>query len=285
MSAEVQSGVLNRVVLDIWQPVNRGMGDIMSGIERYTANPVNNIQNLNGSEQANRMNLDSVSGHLQTFFTDRLTSESPNMKAVSTGLAAALAKMRMTRDIINTELDTGNEIVTIDFTVGESGNELAGNYRLNLTRYNGGIRFSLSATDGVNSNASEFNCTNEQLNKGLGALITVNLLQRLGPLPGGGDRLIQFLNTGDINLENISFAYAIRYDVFMAGADLSGANLKGARLQCADLSGADLSGADLSGADLGGAILKRADLSGADLSDADLGGAILKRADLSGADL
>ncbi|TKV13994.1 pentapeptide repeat-containing protein, partial [Citrobacter sp. wls619] len=214
--------------------------EIMKRVEK-AANYINASLHLNRNDDANVAKHHGVKDHLKNFFIfGKKHAEEKRvagLMAVSTGLAAALAEMQMTPDKIKTELDTGNQIVTIDFTVGESGKKLAGSYRLNLTRYDGGIRFSLSDTDDVNKNASEFNCSEEQLNKGLGTLITVNLLQYVDQHLGfvDRDRLTQFLNTGRINLVNVNFTYVILADVFFAGADLSGANLKDAGLHCADL--------------------------------------------------
>lgn len=228
------------------------------------ANFINASLHLNRNDGANVAKHHGVKEHLNNFFTfwKKHAEEKrvAGLMAVSTGLAAALEEMQMTPDKIKTELDTGNQTVNIDFTVGDSGMKLAGNYRLNLTRYDGYIKFSLSATDYVNEKASAFNCSEEQLNKGLGTLRIVRLLQQVDQRSVVGYRLAEFISTGAINLAHVDLSSADA-----SFLDLTNANLTGAILINANLEGAILENAKLAYANLYNAILENANLSGADL--------------------
>ena len=244
--------------------------EIMKRVEK-AANYINASLHLNRNDDANAAKHHGVKDHLKNFFIfGKKHAEEKRvagLMAVSTGLAAALAEMQMTPDKIKTELDTGNEIVTIDFTVGESGKTLAGNYRLNLTRYDGGIKFSLSAPDDVNEKESEFNCSEEQLHTGLGSLRIVRLLQQVDQRSIAGGNLAEFINTGAINLVHADLSSAE-----MSFLDLTNANLTGAILKNAKLKGGILKDANLAYANLSNATLKNANFSGANILYANFAG-------------
>ena len=239
---------------------------------------VNASLDLNRNGDANVARLHGVKEHLINFFTfgkiHAGEKRAAGLMAVSTGLAAAIEEAHITPSDARRLLYTPSGSVGIEFAVGKEGGELAGRYALNLRRYNGKIEFSLS--DARGGHVATFRCTEDEMEKGLGTLITVNLLQRIDQRPGGGDHLTQFINTGDIYLENIDLSGEI-----LTEANLSHAYLSGAILTGTDLSGAILTEANLSYAYLPGAILTEANLAGVDLSDADLFSAILTEATLT----
>ena len=249
---------------------------------------VNASLDLNRNGDANVARLHGVKEHLINFFTFGKIhaggKRAAGLMAVSTGLAAAIEEAHITPSDARRLLYTPSGSVGIEFAVGKEGGELAGRYALNLRRYNGKIEFSLS--DARGGHVATFRCTEDEMEKGLGTLITVNLLQRIDQRPGGGDHLTQFINTGDIYLENIDLSGEILTEAnlshaYLSGAILTGTDLSGAILTEANLSYAYLPGAILTGTDLSGAILTEANLAGVDLSDADLFSAILTEATLT----
>lgn len=216
---------------------------------------VDKIRKLNENGQANAARINGVSGHLQTLFTLGLTHAGEGLIAVSTGLAAAMRGMTLTR--ISEALKTAADGVNINFAVGEGGGVLAGEYRLNLSRRNGDIMVSLTLGEGE----VYFDCSKEQLKKGLGTLIIVRLLQRIDQRPEEGGRLLGFIHTGRIYLSNVN---------------LSGVNLSGVNLSGVDLSGTVLSDAKCIKTIFLGAILNKTFFSNVDCSEANFSDANIK---------
>ncbi|WP_170974331.1 pentapeptide repeat-containing protein [Citrobacter sp. wls619] len=225
------------------------------------------IRKLSENGQANRANLDRVSGHLQTLFTLGLTHAGEGLIAVSTGLAAAMRGITLTR--ISKALKTAADGVNINFAVGEEGGELAGKYRLNLSRRNGDIMVSLKLGEGEVT----FECSKEQLKKGLGTLLIVRLLQRIDQHPEEGGRLLGFIHTGRIYLSNVN----------LSGVNLSGVNLSGVNLSGTFLSDAKCVKTIFLGAILNKTFFSNVDCSEANFSDANIKETIFSHVNLENA--
>jgi hypothetical protein len=241
----------------------------MKRVGNNTDGHVDKIRKLNENEQANRANLDGVSGYLQNFFTDGLAQAEAGLIAVSTGLAAAMRGMTLTG--IGKALKTAADGVNINFAVGEGGGALAGKYRLNLSRRNGDIMVSLKLGEGE----VKFDCSKAQLKKGLGTLIIVSLLQQIDQCPGEGHRLAEFINMGHINL----------VDVNLSGLNLSGIDLSGVDLSRTILSDAKCIKTIFSGAIFNKTIFFNVDCREANFSDANVKVTILSYVNLEDANL
>lgn len=234
------------------------------------------IRKLNENGQANRANLDRVSGHLQTLFTLGLTHAGEGLIAVSTGLAAAMRGITLTR--ISKALKTAADGVNINFAVGEEGGELAGKYRLNLSRRNGDIMVSLKLGEGEVT----FECSKEQLKKGLGTLLIVRLLQRIDQRPEEGGRLLGFIHTGRIYLSNVNLSGVNLSGVNLSGTVLSDAKcvktiFLGAILNKTFFSNVDCSEANFSDANIKETIFSHVNLENANFENVNIKDSILKK--------
>lgn len=244
----------------------------------HTAQKLNTTHMVNGSDHENMAKLHGVKEHLINFFSHGKIhagkERMAGLMAVSTGLAAAMEEMNMTPFNVGSELRRRD--VDINFAVGEEGGALAGNYCLRLSGHNGGVRFSLTLGEGEKSGkVATFSCSQDEMERGLGTLITVKLLQRVDR---EGLRLSHFIETGKIDLTSVSLKHA----------DLKGADLRGADLQDANVSGTYFSGEYFSGddfldVDLRGANLSALDLSHVDLLSVRLSGAVMRYTDLRNA--